>query len=127
MITKNLWQAQFQERGSRAEELERQESGLKPLLSTSLMLKPLLCFALIPLSAQKPWSADTLTLINPRSLQADQQGATYHCIAGFVSLDSGDITESEFLIETFETRGISDQDPALRQVAHILNLRIGRG
>lgn len=54
-------------------------------------------------------------------------GAPFRCFAGFVSLNSADVTDSEFIIETFETEEISKECPALTQVARIFGLRIGTG
>lgn len=51
-------------------------------------------------------------------------GSTYHCIAGFVSLDSTDVADSEFVIETFETLEIASDDSNLREVAQIFGLRV---
>ncbi|MGK5085102.1 RES domain-containing protein [Bdellovibrionota bacterium FG-1] len=51
-------------------------------------------------------------------------GADYHCIAGFVSVDSADVTESDFIIEVEATMMITPDDPALHRVAKIFELRI---
>lgn len=51
-------------------------------------------------------------------------GATYFCIAGFVSIDLLDVTDSEFLIETGPTTEILPDHPALKAVASIFGLRI---
>jgi hypothetical protein len=50
-------------------------------------------------------------------------GAAYHCIAGFISIDSESVTESGFICAIGSTTAISPDDPALRVVMETFGLR----
>lgn len=51
-------------------------------------------------------------------------GEEHHCIAGFVALSSGVVTDSEFIIELGDTVAIDVANPALETVAEIFGLTL---
>lgn len=53
-------------------------------------------------------------------------GAIFHCIAGFVPVNLDSVTWSEFLEEILPALSLSYEDPELKHVAQLLNLKIDR-